>query len=462
MKILCLFLRYGTRQYSEAFPSLQRWYRSALPDVTCDFWIIDNALPSQVALAGEPEPATVVPGDNRFGEFTGWEHFLREQKALIDDYDLIHFVTSAYQQHYTRYLGQVTLPALELAAASEVCLGHVDYYEQPVRIGTEFSDHWIRTCFFFLSPRAARRVLQWVRCTDPASIFDDDGALRPDSFIDRHYQERIDSWLTGQPHQGVSYHSPRVDRQEFIRKALAIVNEHGFSITLREAGVRLVDFGFSYIACASAYPAHLLTTTPVHRQLELRYDYLTAFPEDEWGRPETEVPRAWEHQPAFYRWNTLLEIGAGRPHNVHLGPGWSTPEVGGCWTEGHRTTLRFLVEPVANPVQISLLMRGFQTGSVPRQTVHVSCGNQRVATLMVGGEATFLVTVPYERHLGLRPLIIHFDLPGATSPRAIGMGADDRLLGVSLRMTRLMPSCWPSESESPPGFPACKKSLGSL
>lgn len=439
MKILCLFLRHGSQRYPSAFPFLQRWYRAVLPEVPCDFRIIDNALTAGDGSTVGPGQIPVVPGENEFGEFSGWPHFLREHQPLIATYDLVHFVTSAYQQNYARYLQHVTLPALAMAAEGQICLGHVDYYEHPVRIGTAYSDHWIRTCFFFLAPATLRRIDRWVRCYDQNLIFDEAGGFRADGLIDERYQRKLDAWLSGQAQQGVVYHSPKSERAEFMRKAVAIVNEHGFSVTMREAGVHLVDCGFSYLACASAYPTRLLTMTPMSRQLELRYDYLAAFPEEERDRPDEPALHQLEDLPAFCRWNTILEFGARRPHNVHLGPGWSSPEAGCCWTDGPRAYLRFLVEPVAAPVQVSLLMSGFQGSGVPQQTVNVSCGGRPVTTMMIGPEATYSLVLPYGHHLGLRSLIVRFDLPTAASQRAIGAGHNERLLGISLRAAHLSP-----------------------
>jgi hypothetical protein len=433
MKILCVFLRHGTRRYPSAFPFLRRWYETVLPDVSCDYWIIDNALADHDSPTVESERISVVAGDNEFGEFSGWARFLREHQSLVSGYDLVHFVTSAYQQHYSRYLQQITPSALAMAAEGQICLGHVDYYDHPVRIGAAYSDHWIRTCFFFMAPATLRRIGRWVQCREQDSVFDGEGGFRPNGFIDERFQRQLELWLSGQPHQGVAYHSPKSERSEFIRKAMAIVNEHGFSVAMREAGVRLVDLGFSFLACASAFPARLLATTPMNRQLELRYDYLAAFPEEEWNRPDDPNLFRLEEKPMFYRWNTILEFGAGRAHNAHLGPGWSSPEVGGCWTDGPDAFLRFLVEPIAAPLQVSLLMSGFMGPGIPQQTVNVSCGRRRMTTIMVGRDATYSLVVPYEYHLGLRSLILRLELPTATSPRAIGAGTDERSLAISLR-----------------------------
>lgn len=439
MKILCVFLRYGTRRYASAFPFLRRWYKTVLPDVSCDYWIIDNALAPNDSPAVESGGVSVAAGDNEFGEFSGWERFLGEHPSLVSGYDLVHFVTSAYQQHYSRYLQHITMPALALTAEDQICLGHVDYYEHPVRIGAAYSDHWIRTCFFFMARRTVGRIGRWVQCRDQGAVFDGEGGFRSGGFIDERFQQQLERWLSGQPHQGVAYHSPKSDRPEFMRKALAIVNEHGFSVAMREAGVKLVDAGYSFLACASAFPRRLLTATPVSRQLELRYDYLDAFPEDEPIHPEDSAPIRLDERPAYYRWNNFLEFGAGRPNNAHLGPGWSSPEAGGCWTDGASAYLRFWVEPVAAPLQVSLLMGGFMGPETPQQTVNVACGKRRVTTIMVGRDATYSLVVPYEFHLGLRSLIIKFELPTATSPRAVGAGIDGRSLGIFLRAAYLSP-----------------------
>jgi len=146
------------------------------------------------------------------------------------------------------YLERFTPEVLQAIEGRPVCLGHIDCYNEPIRVLDYPSQHWIRTSCFFLPPEELG-ILQSVRSAggrdrwfsgDPAQPFRDDAPLSSS------YRRLIVDWLTGGDiGQGVTWHSSiALDAGRlalFEQKALAILNEHLFAIRLRAAGCRLVD-----------------------------------------------------------------------------------------------------------------------------------------------------------------------------------------------------------------------------
>ena len=240
--ILCFFLRYGTKDYNKSFQDLQNWYSEHLPHRKVEFIIIDNALTEDEE---SKSPILVWAGNNDYGEFSGFSTAIKRMGSRTQNYELLHFVTSAYKQLYCDYLKHVTETALDFTSRFPACLGHIDSYDEPIRFKGERSRHWIRTCFFFLSPASASTLSNWVNASPEENIFNQNNFLT-NGLIDLQYQKNLRDWLEGSEMQGVRYHTPKNKVKEFKRKALAIINEHSLSIEMRKSGLWLCDFGFFY------------------------------------------------------------------------------------------------------------------------------------------------------------------------------------------------------------------------
>lgn len=231
-----------------------------------NLWILDNALP-----AGNPRQVInatreLRPGNNRSWEFSAWERALEAAKAEGLDFDLVHFVTSAFNTLYTSYLDHFFPGMLDYVVERNVCLGHLDGYNRPVRIGDAVSQAWIRTCFFFLPGKPAQSISPWAFYRDPSLVFEtaQTRQFKAGAPIEPNYQFAIASWLAGDEIGGHRWHSPvgpeSSDTDRFQRKALAILNEHRLAITLREAGLRLVDF--CWLHSFRATPGPIISDPP--------------------------------------------------------------------------------------------------------------------------------------------------------------------------------------------------------
>lgn len=240
MKILCLFLRYGEYEYPEAFQGLQKWYESNICNARTTFWIIDNKLPASYDTVNA-DGIRILGGDNTFWEFSAWDAVLKSCVGQIEQYDIIHFVTSAYNTLYTGYLDHFSEVQLDYVQSKPICLGHIDSYDDPIEIRGFISQHWIRTCFFFLSQRSLAKIGRILSFNNRSDFFDENGHLKKGP-INSLYIKCITDWLGGQVLQGVSWHSDLKNSEHFQQKAMAILNEHMLAVRMRECGLNLIDF----------------------------------------------------------------------------------------------------------------------------------------------------------------------------------------------------------------------------
>ena len=145
MRILTVLARHGVDIYSGAEEDIQGLFDRHLPGVQRDVIVVDNALPGGVV---ERRPGrTLLGGDNTVREFTAFDRAIAWAGPSLRDYDLVHFATSAFNTLYTSYLDRFTPSVVAAVSTRPACLGHIDCYNQPVRIGSFVSQHWIRTCY---------------------------------------------------------------------------------------------------------------------------------------------------------------------------------------------------------------------------------------------------------------------------------------------------------------------------
>lgn len=290
MKILCLFVRHGSVQHAEALARLDQWYRDHGLLGNRTLWIIDNALPPGLDPQSPAAGVEVRPGDNRAWEFSAWERALREAGQAGASYDVVHFVTSAFNTLYTEYLRHFRPEMLPAVAANPLCLGHIDGYAAPVVLAGESSANWIRTCFFFLAWRHAVELAPWARFDSAAVVFADETTtvMRAEAPLSADYQQHIRTWLEGTEVGGHAWHSPigagRDEVRRFQAKTLAILNEHSLALTLRRRGLALADFCWLYTCWQPDWSAGRVPVPAEAEQLRVRRRVL--------GIPEPTIPGA--------------------------------------------------------------------------------------------------------------------------------------------------------------------------
>jgi hypothetical protein len=135
-----------------------------------------------------------------------------------------------------------------------------------------------------------------------------------------------------------------------------------------------------------------------------------------------------------YRFGTLLTFGTGGNGDAYEAEGWSTPEVGHTWSDHPQANLSFQIQPSNQPLQLRMKLTGLvKAPTLPFQPVEVLANDTKIAEWNVGPEGTDYATIiPGDLVRGGRTLKIALKIPKATSPKLLGIGDDNRLVGVAI------------------------------
>ncbi len=125
--------------------------------------------------------------------------------------------------------------------------------------------------------------------------------------------------------------------------------------------------------------------------------------------------------------------------NNWLLDGWSAPETWGTWSLGTRAALA--IDPrqlpsVEGNLRLHFDANAFVTPAHPRQRIDVLLDGARVGSYVVDypqAGLTFDVVVPADDLESTRKIRIDFDLPDATSPKALGISGDPRIIALGLK-----------------------------
>jgi hypothetical protein len=275
-RVLTILARYGTEQYAGAEREFAELFGRQMPAVDRDVLVVDNARPRH-AVEDRADGTTVIGGDNSAREFSAFDCAIDFIGSRIWSYDLVHFATSAFNRLYVAYLDRFDTRLLEALTGRAVCVGHIDCYNEPVDVLTYRSQHWIRSCFFFMPPAEVRALGSFVSVNDPARFFSGDPGepFREDAPISHRYREYITNWLTGGDiGQGVEWHSTfaltRETLPEFEQKTRAILNEQLLGIRLRAMGCRVIDVTWLSAMLRHSAPHDITWNTPWREQLANR------------------------------------------------------------------------------------------------------------------------------------------------------------------------------------------------
>jgi hypothetical protein len=117
--------------------------------------------------------------------------------------------------------------------------------------------------------------------------------------------------------------------------------------------------------------------------------------------------------------------------------GWSHTEADFTWTEGTSAKLEVPV-PSSGPWTLIVSMSGLiRPPDRVAQAVEVYANDQKIAEWQVGSVSEFRATIPASASKAGGTMAIEFRTPGATSPQALGMNSDSRVLGVCVRWLEL-------------------------
>jgi hypothetical protein len=147
------------------------------------------------------------------------------------------------------------------------------------------------------------------------------------------------------------------------------------------------------------------------------------------NRPETVVDRS--PGPAEVQYGTRITFGKGGNSESYKFAGWSKTEEKFTWSEGTSAELRIPVpitdESVVLKMKIAALIK---PPELPFQPAEVYVNDQKIAEWQTGDPSEFVAAIPHDITKLGGVLAILIKTPKATSPKALGLNADPRVLGI--------------------------------
>jgi hypothetical protein len=111
--------------------------------------------------------------------------------------------------------------------------------------------------------------------------------------------------------------------------------------------------------------------------------------------------------------------------------GWSKTEEKFTWTEGTVAALKMKIAATTASVTLKMRLSGLmKEPALPFQPVEVEVNGQKMADWQVGDVSEFVAAIPHDITKKGGELTITLKTPKATSPKALGLNADPRVLGV--------------------------------
>jgi hypothetical protein len=133
----------------------------------------------------------------------------------------------------------------------------------------------------------------------------------------------------------------------------------------------------------------------------------------------------------IYTLGKVVSFGAGGGSERFRQSGWSDTEKQFTWTIGTSAKLVFPIVPSVQPLNLRMRLTGFtKPPQLPAQPVEVFANEQKIAAWEVSTTADFTAVIPAVIAEKGGVLTIELKTPKATSPKALGMSNDARVLGV--------------------------------
>jgi hypothetical protein len=159
---------------------------------------------------------------------------------------------------------------------------------------------------------------------------------------------------------------------------------------------------------------------------------------------QVDVPLYLYRLRARFGRGSTIGFGRGGAGAGWLGSGWSSPEPWGVWSMGNSASVRIDTREMMlgnDGLTLQLQATGYVNPSHPRQTVRMSVNSGPVQSVefRYPDQASRTIDIAVDsRTLASSGLLdIEFQIPDAVSPRSLGSGNDDRLLGIGLKTAQV-------------------------
>ena len=158
------------------------------------------------------------------------------------------------------------------------------------------------------------------------------------------------------------------------------------------------------------------------------------------GATDTIAQRSADQKPTdqHYSYGTTIAFGKGQMAENYKVSGWHEAEKEFVWTNAGPAVLAFNVGPATTPLKLTANLSGPINPSHPFLLTEVYVNKQRIAEWQVGAKADFVATIPAELSSG-GTLIVELRPRDAVSPKALGLSADPRVLGVCCYHLQIAP-----------------------
>jgi hypothetical protein len=131
-----------------------------------------------------------------------------------------------------------------------------------------------------------------------------------------------------------------------------------------------------------------------------------------------------------YTFGTIIGFSASGDSERFKVSGWSTAEQEFTWTQGKGAKLSFTLPQGESALVLRMKLVGLiHPPEVTYQPVEVYVNGEKVADWQVAAPANFTATIPQKIAAGKR-LEIELRTPRSTTPKALKMNDDERVLGV--------------------------------
>lgn len=126
-----------------------------------------------------------------------------------------------------------------------------------------------------------------------------------------------------------------------------------------------------------------------------------------------------------------IRFSAGGESERYRDAGWSKTERDFTWSEGPVAKLNFPIPADAGLLTLNMKLGGLtKPPTLESQAVQVVVNGRKIADWQVAETADFAARIPAEVTKTGGILAIELRLSNATSPKALGLGDDGRLLGI--------------------------------
>jgi len=126
-----------------------------------------------------------------------------------------------------------------------------------------------------------------------------------------------------------------------------------------------------------------------------------------------------------------VSFGQGGGSERYRESGWSKTEEKFTWTEGTVAVLKMKVPATNDSVTLKMRLAGLvKEPALPFQPVEVEINGQKTADWQVSDSSEFVAAIPHDITKKGGELTITLKIPKATSPKALGINPDPRILGI--------------------------------